>query len=444
MTMSTSDLGATAERLLDLAHQAGAEEVQVRAERETERRVSFERGALHLATAGAETRFSIRVHKDQRLGAVQTNSVSDDDLREAVRAALDLARFSPPDQHLTMPAARPFRPTTRRYDPALAALDAGGLQRLASRYLGALKRDPRVSVESGSVSWEVGEICIANSYGVRASDTWTHAAWTALVEGIDGDEVTSFDYESGGAFALAGIDERIVADGEQLAGNVLATFGAGKGITYKGPVLLTPRAVGELLLEPLEFHLSGLSVLYGKSSLGDDRRDTAIASPLLTVRDDPSDLMLAGATPFDDEGVPTQPLDLVRAGRLVTHIENAYSAKRRGRPLTGHARLGLHAAVVEPGFTSAAELARGATPILAVHRFSGNVTPASGDFSGIAKSSHLLMPDGERRPVRETMIAGNFFDALRGIVAVGEASAIADGSFRAPHVLVDGISVTSE
>ncbi len=442
--MSQSDLGATAERVLELAHAAGADEVQVRAERESERRVSFERGALHLASAGAETRFSIRLHKHQRLGAVQTNSVSDADLREAVQAALDLAKFSPPDEHLTMPAARPFRPSTRRFDPALAALDAAGLQRLASHYLEALKADRRISVESGSVSWETGEIFIANSYGIRASDSWTHVGWTALVEGVDGDEVTSFDYESGGAFALAGTDERIVADGARLAANVVSTFGADKGVTYRGAVLLTPRAVGELLLEPLEFHLSGLSVIYGKSSFGDDRRDTAIASPLLTVRDDPSDLLLAGATPFDDEGVPTLPTDLVRAGRLVTHIENAYSAKRRGRPLTGHSRLSLHAAVVEPGFTPAAEIARGTAPILAVHRFSGNVTPSSGDFSGIAKSSHLCMPDGERRPVRETMIAGNFFEALRAILAVSDSSAIADGAIRAPALLVDGISVTSE
>jgi len=442
--MSDLDLATTAERLLDIAQEAGADEVQVRAERESERKVGFERGELHLASAGAETRFSIRVHKDHRLGAVQTNSTSERDLREAVRSALELARFAPPDEHLTMPAARAFRPNTRRFDPALAALDAGGLTRIAARYLQALKTDARVSVDDGSVTWESGEIFIANTYGIRAADTWTHVGWTALIEAIDGDEVTSFDYASGGSFALGGVEERIAGDGRRLAEGVLSTFGAAPAASYKGPVLLTPRAVAEILLEPLEFHLSGLQVLYGKSSFGDDRRDSAIASSLLTVRDDPSDLDLAGATPFDDEGVPTQPLDLVRAGRLVTHIENAYSAKRRGLPLTGHGGLDFHAAVVEPGFATHDQLTRGEQPILAVHRFSGNVTPSSGDFSGIAKSSHLHLPDGTRRPVRETMIAGNFFEALGAIVAVGEVSEIADGVVRAPHVLVDGISVTSE
>ena len=423
--MSDLDLAATAERLLELAQGAGADEVQVRAERESERKIGFERGELHLASAGAETRLSIRIHKDHRLGAVQTNSTSEADLREAVQAALELARFAPPDEHLTMPAARAFRPNTRRFDPALAALDAAGLTKLAERYLRALSADPRVSVDDGSVSWESGEIFIANTYGIRATDTWTHLGWTALIEAID-------------------VEERIETDGRRLATDVLSTFGAAPAASYKGRVLLTPRAVAEILLEPLEFHLSGLQVLYEKSSFGDDRRDTAIASSLLTVRDDPSDLVLAGATPFDDEGVPTQPVDLVRAGRLVTHLENAYSAKRRGRPLTGHAGLDFHAAVVEPGFASLDELTRGEKPILAVHRFSGNVTPSSGDFSGIAKSSHLHLPDGTRRPVRETMIAGNFFDALQAIVAVGEVSEIADGTVRAPHVLIDGISVTSE
>ncbi len=442
--MSTLDLSAATERLLDLAHETGAEEVQVRAERGSNRRVGFERGSLHLASAGSETRFSIRVHKDHRLGAVQTNSADEKELREAVAAALEIARFAPPDEFLTMPAARPFRPTTRRFDPALAALDAAGLTRLAQRYLEALKVDPRVSIDQGEVTWESGELWIANSYGIRASDTWTHLGWTALIEGIDGEDITSFDYESGGSFALAGCDERIAVDGERLARNVLSTFGATKGESYRGPVLLTPRAVGDLLLSPLQFHLSGLQVLYGKSSFGDERRDTAIASSLLTVRDDPNDLELVGATPFDSEGVPTQALDVVRAGRLVTHIENAYSAKRRGRALTGHAGLDLHAAVIEPGYATWDQLTRGETPVLAVHRFSGNVTAASGDFSGIAKSSHLHMPDGTRRPVRETMIAGNFFELLEHIVAVGDTSEIADGCIRSPHVLVDGVSVTGE
>lgn len=222
------------------------------------------------------------------------------------------------------------------------------------------------------------------------------------------------------------------------------TFGAARAPSYRGRVLLSPRAVGDVILEPLEFHLSGLQVLYGKSSLPDERVGTPIASPLFSLADEPGDLELLGSTPFDSEGVPTTPRALVEEGVLAGHLENAYSARRRGRVSTGHAELGLHGARIAAGDAELDDLLWRPGPLLVVHRFSGNVDGSSGDFSGVAKGSHLVAGAGERRPVRETMIAGNLFELIHRIEAVSHRAEASDGAFRSPWLLVDGISVTGE
>jgi len=80
---------------------------------------------------------------------------------------------------------------------------------------------------------------------------------------------------------------------------------------------------------------------------------------------------------------------------------------------------------------------------LLVQRFSGSVDPASGDFSGVAKSSRWVEGGAVVRPLRETLLSGNAFQLLASVVALSSASERVDGSARAPWALVDGLNVTA-
>jgi predicted Zn-dependent protease len=46
-------------------------------------------------------------------------------------------------------------------------------------------------------------------------------------------------------------------------------------------------------------------------------------------------------------------------------------------------------------------------------------------------------------PVHEVMVAGNLFDLLNNIIAIGSSTHHVHGGGLAPYILVDGISVTS-
>jgi PmbA protein len=65
-----------------------------------------------------------------------------------------------------------------------------------------------------------------------------------------------------------------------------------------------------------------------------------------------------------------------------------------------------------------------------------------GDFSGVAKGSFLVEKGKRTAPVKETLIAGNVFDALQRIVACG-AERHRVMATMCPWVLVDGVDVTA-
>jgi PmbA protein len=137
---------------------------------------------------------------------------------------------------------------------------------------------------------------------------------------------------------------------------------------------------------------------------------------------------------------------------LRSFLYNAYAAAVEGRDSTGHAAgtprslpgLGTHAVSVLPGTGgSRADLERALARGLYVQRFSGTVDPASGDFSGVAKSARWIEGGAAAFPVKETLIAGNVFDLLKRVVALSSDAPRCSGESRAPYALVDGLRVTA-
>ena len=80
--------------------------------------------------------------------------------------------------------------------------------------------------------------------------------------------------------------------------------------------------------------------------------------------------------------------------------------------------------------------------LLVVDRFSGNIDPIKGDFSGVAKSSRYFKNGADQGAVSETMIAGNLFECLRQILAVSSITEDVSGAMQMPWALVDQVSVT--
>src|SRR5690606_31452164 len=206
--------------------------------------------------------------------------------------------------------------------------------------------------------------------------------------------------------------------------------------------------VGSFVLGDLLAVLTGRAVRTGRCPLA-GKVGEPIAVPSLTVVDDgrlPDGTASAG---FDREGTSTVETPIVVDGVLRGFLYDVYAGgAARVRP-TGHARggatsqpmIGVSNVLVSPGDTSAAELCRGPRVVL-VNRFSGSADPVTGEFSGVVKGG-FLVKDGERIPIRETLIAGNLYDLLRSISAVSRERETLYGRARIPALRVEDVSITA-
>jgi PmbA protein len=77
-----------------------------------------------------------------------------------------------------------------------------------------------------------------------------------------------------------------------------------------------------------------------------------------------------------------------------------------------------------------------------ISRFSGNVNPVSGDFSGVVKGGRLVMNGTIKHAVKEVMVAGNIFEALPRLNGISRERKAIFGSIL-PYMRFDGISFTT-
>ena len=139
--------------------------------------------------------------------------------------------------------------------------------------------DPRVMVDSGEFSGHTGEKAIASSKGVRASEAGGFFYCYIFGMAKEGETVSSFDFQYDGARSPSAIDPSSVA--RRFAENVVASLGAEKGESFKGPVILAPKAASEILIEPIESSVKASSVQRETSKFA-GRLGSAVASPLLS------------------------------------------------------------------------------------------------------------------------------------------------------------------
>ena len=445
-------LGSTCSDLVSRATASGADEAEAFAVTSRSVSVRYEKGDLQLTQVDEGTSWGVRVFRDKRQGFATTNQ-SGDEARTSVTAdALTLAGFGVPDDANLLPEARPIAALPPMVDPTLSGLGVESIVERAHGLVAAtLAVDPRVSLDQASMEVSTTTVAVASSTGVSAAESDAHLSMMLFGMAIDGDDVGGFDYQGFVSREL----ERVAAARSGLVNRftaaALGNLGAGASESYEGPVLFSPAAFAEIFVSPLVSAASAIAVQRGRSVLA-GKVGEQVADARLAVRDDPTDLGLAGAASFDREGQPCGAFPIVEGGVLRGLLYNNYAARMDGVQSTGHAAggaravpgLGTHALSVDAGgggdeAAMVAALDRG----LIVNRFSGTVDPASGDFSGVAKSARWVEGGKVVRPVRETLIAGNALKLLSSLVALSSEREELMGSTRMPWALIDGVSVTA-
>jgi len=433
-----------ASELMELAQGAGADQVEVCAVHSESIGVRFEKGDLKLTTVDESTSLGLRVLRGKSQGFSTTNQTDADSLATTATDANSLASISPPDDANSFPSPPPVETSLDLVTAGVANLPIADAVECARELVArTLAIDPRISIDQARLE--------VQRSSVRASESDAVISLSLFGMAVDGDDVGGFDYWGDTVRDLSRLDEHVEDTIQRFTRAALGNLNAGAAESYHGPVLFSPAALLDVFISPLVSAASAVAVQRGRSALA-GKVGESVAHESLSITDDPFDGRLAGAASFDREGVPTRRFPLVEAGVLTGLLYNGYAAAVDKRDSTGHATggarsvpgLGCHAITVAPGKGGTHEdLRRQLDRGLVVQRFSGSVDPASGDFSGVAKSARWVEDGEEQRSVRETLFSGNAFELLGRLIALSSTSEVVMGSAIAPWALIDGISVTA-
>ena len=361
----------------------------------------------------------ISVYMGQQKGNASTSDLSEGAIRNAVEAALAIAKYTSPDD------------CTGLADKYLMAFDAPDLELYHAADVdvdkatelalqaekAALEVDERIINSNGaSFNSHTGVKVYGNSHGMLQSYLSSRYSLSCSVIGGVEDALEN-DYE----YTISREFDKLQSPiwvGENCANKVVSRLNPQKLSTREVPVIfLNDVATG--LISHFAAAISGGS-LYRKSSFLLDHLGKQVLPDWFNISEKPHLLRRLASTPFDSEGVRTQDREIVEGGILQTYLVTSYSGKKLGMPSTGHAG-GIHNWLVKPNLTGGltALLRQMGTGLLVTDVMGQGVNIVTGDYSRGA--SGFWVENGEiQYPVAEITIAGQLQDMLKNMVAVAD------------------------
>lgn len=403
--------------------------------------VTVRQGEIETLEYNRDKGLSVSVYVGHKSGHASSADFSAKALRDAVSAALAIARFTAedpfsglPDAELLAREARElelFHPWDTSVEQSIALArrcEAAGL---------AVSEDISNS-EGASVSTQQSQFVSANSLDFcEGYATSRHSLGCSLIAGRD-DAMQRDDWWVSQRDAQRLPTPESV--GEIAAKRAIARLGARRLPTCEAPVLFeAPLAAG--LLGHFVQAASGGS-LYRRSSFLLGRLGEQVFSPAVTIREDPFIPGGLASGWFDDEGVATRAREVVTNGVLNGWFLGSYSARKLGLTTTGNAG-GCHNLILKPGSDDFAGLIRRMGRGLVVTELLGQgVNLVTGDYSRGAAG--FWVEDGEiAYPVQEITIAGNLSGMFRAIEACGSDIQVR-GSKQTGSVLIGSMTIAGE
>ena len=404
-------------------------------------------------TGSTEGGVCLRCIVDGKMGYASTEALSEAEAAALIRRAADNARtLETEDPVFLGEGGQTYQPLT------VEAYELPSTEKLIATVLDTQEKIYKAheAVIDGSSTQGISERSRIAIYNSRGLDLQYENSVTGLVVAAvvsDGKEMSN-DYQ----IKLGKLD---TIDTDTLTKKAAETaygkLGGDVAPTGQYPVVFDSEAMSDLLATFCSI-FSSEAAQKGLSKLA-DKEGTVIASPIVTLVDDPFHPENPMPINFDAEGSPTACKKVIENGVLNTLLYNLKTAAVAGKTTTGNAAKGSYTApvAVRPftmylagGDMTEDELLAKAANGVYINSLSGlhaGANPISGDFS--LQSAGFLIENGKKTtPVKSFTVAGNFYGLLKNITALANNShlptAMGMTAFGAPTVLVEGLSVAGK
>lgn len=430
------------QNLLAAAKENGIEAAEIYLSESDSFRAMCQKGEIANYTVNNSRGLSLRGIVGGRMGYAATQAFDDEAIAMLVNGVKESASLIEDDSVEEIYQGDSEYPEVNNYNPELDNIsEQEKLDLVLAIEKATMDADEKIAAATHvMVSTSSASVRLVNSYGLdlQFKDNMAMASSGALAK--DGDKVASGGYRK----ATRNFSDLCAQTvGKKAADEALFALNAAPVASGVYRVIIEKGAMSSLLrvfsgVFSAENVQKGMSLLAGKEN-------TKIASDVVTIVDDP---LLPGGPDsrgFDDEGVKSQTKSVVENGVLTTLLHNLKTARKAGVKSTGNARKNdytspVHVApsnfFLKPGEKNLeglmADMENGVV-ITDVSGLHAGANPSSGDFSLLAEG--YTVKDGKKdQPVDRITVAGNFYQLLKNIRAVGSDLEFSGSSICSPSV----------
>jgi PmbA protein len=431
------DLKRLAEQLLDEAKRQGATGAETDISVDSGLSVTARLGDVETLEHHKDQDVAVVVYFGTRRGSSSSSDLTTEALKETVRAACRIARYTAEDKcaGLADPElmARNYPDLDLDHPWELGAEQAVDI---AIECEAAARVDKRITNSDGAtVSRLRGASVYGNSQGFIGGYRATRHSLSCAVIGQQNGQMQR-DYWYSVARNKAWLEQPQTV-GRIAAERTLKRLGAHQLSTCQAPVIFEA-GVARGLLGHFVSAVSG-GALYRKASFLVDHAGKQVFPSFVHIHEQPHLKGAMGSAPFDNEGVATRPRDLVTDGVLQGYVLSSYSACRLGLKTTGNAG-GVRNLTIDPGPNDLSALLKLMdTGLLVTELIGHGFNMVTGDYSRGAAG--FWIEGGEiQYPVEEITIAGNLKDMLLSMEAVGN-DMDTRGNIRSGSIFIERMTV---
>ena len=389
---------------------------------------------------------TLRGKVNGRIGTARTQALDEESLDLLIRGVKESAELIETDEQDEILPPDAHYETVVNYSEALESVSAQEKIALALEVDALMQQaDERIKPDDTVVSSSASTFAMKNSLGLDLAhrSNMIYAFTSSLAK--DGERAaTGFKLHWGYGLDAVKPDELA----KECQEDALSQLYAGRMKSGKTPVVIKGSAMADLLttfcgIFSAENAQKGMSLLAGKEG-------ETIASAHVTLTDDPLMPWGLASSPFDREGAATFKKNVIENGVLKTLLHNRKTAKKAGVKTTGNAAGSGQVAPTNfyfvPGEKTEEALLEEMGDGLYLTEVSGlhaGANGVSGDFSLLSRGFEVK--DGKKtRAVEQFTVAGNFYQLLKDILAVGSDLQFEGSPIASPAVYVREISVAGE
>jgi len=417
------------EKILQTALSKGGEFAELFFEYRIANAIRMEEEIIKETSQSVQMGLGIRVISGEQTGYAYTNDLSFQKMKEtaltAGAIANSLSKIKIADLR-EKKCAHQVYDLSQGFDQLDLKEKIGLLQRA---YTSAQQYDSRIVKIQAWLTDEMQYVTIANSEGLLISDVRPQVRLSVRATAEQGRVRNTGFYSGGGRVGLAYFETQRTPEtiGQKAAEEAVILLSAIDPPAGDQPVVLASGDSGVMIHEAVGHPLEA-DANRKKTSIMWDKWNQQVASPLVTIYDDPTLLHFRGSLNIDDEGTIPQKTLLIEKGKLVGYLQDRLSAKLMGMTPTGHGRREnfecipiprMCNTVLERGEANPEDIIRSVKKGFYAVSYQGGQVQDSGKFTFSVNLGYLIEDGKLTFPVKNATLIGTNVQILNEIEMIG-------------------------